>query len=119
MHKTRRSMWSESSVQQTLPWPPLVGSYDRPMDTQPRMHFFPLWARCANAQRSSHTAQGGRESRHDPESGGGMLPVGFKAAGDLSLVCGHQVSHPKLAPGFGSGRLPPLFGQSSTLPSSA
>ena len=24
-----------------------------------------------------------------------MLPVGFKAAGDLTLVCGHQESQPK------------------------
>ena len=38
-------------------------------------------ARYANAQRSSHTAQDSREFRHDPESGGGMLHVGFKAAG--------------------------------------
>ncbi|OWK07948.1 SFTPD [Cervus elaphus hippelaphus] len=55
------------------------------------MHFFPLWARCANAQKRSHTAEGSRESRHDPESGGGMLPVGFKAAGDLSLDQGIPV----------------------------
>ena len=93
-----------------------VGSYDKQGDIQPRMHFF---ARYANDQRRSYTDQGGRESTHDPESRGRMLPLMFKAAGDLSLVCGHQVSHPKLAPGFGSGRLPPLFGQSSTLPSSA
>ena len=38
MPKTRRRMWSESSIQQTLPWPTLAGSYDRQMDTQPRMH---------------------------------------------------------------------------------
>ena len=37
-------------------------------------------ARYPNAQRRSCTAQGSRESRHDPESRGGMLPVGFKAA---------------------------------------
>ena len=35
-------MWSESSVQQTLPRPTLVGSYNRQGDMQPRMHFFPL-----------------------------------------------------------------------------
>ena len=52
-------------------------------------------ARGTSAQRSSHTAQGSRESRTDPGSAGGMLPVGFKAAGDLTLVCGHQESQPK------------------------
>ena len=76
-------------------------------------------ARCANAQRRSCTDQGGRESTHDPESRGRKLPLIFKSAGDLSLVCGHQVSHPKHAPGFGSGRLPPLSGQCWILPSSA
>ena len=43
MHGIRRRMWSESSVQQTLPQPTLVGSYNRQGDMQPRMHFFPLW----------------------------------------------------------------------------
>ena len=38
-------------------------------------------ARYANAQRSSHTAQDSREFRHDPESGGGMLPVGSRLLG--------------------------------------
>lgn len=52
-------------------------------------------ARSTSAQRSSCTAQSSRESRTDPERGGGMLPVGFKAAGDLTLVCGHRESHPK------------------------
>lgn len=52
-------------------------------------------ARCTSAQRSSHTAQGSRESRTGPEGRGGMLPVGFKAAGDLTLACGQQASHPK------------------------
>ena len=68
-------------------------------------------ARCPNAQRRSCTAQGSRESRHDPESGGGIMPVGFKAAGDLSLVCGHQVSYPKDVHGSGRNRLPPVSGQ--------
>ena len=86
------------------------------MDTQPRMHFFPHWDRCENAQRRSHTAQDRRESRHDPKSGGGMLPVGFKAAGDLSLVCGHQVSYPKDVPGSGRSRLPSVSGQCWTPP---
>ena len=52
-------------------------------------------ARCTSAQRSNCTAQGSRGSRTGPEGRGGMLPVGFKAAGDVTLVCGHQVSHPK------------------------
>ena len=38
-------------------------------------------ARCANAQRRSCTAQGSRESRHDPESGGGMLLWGSRLLG--------------------------------------
>ena len=38
-------------------------------------------ARCASAQRSSCTAQSSRESRTDPESGGGMLPVGSRLLG--------------------------------------
>ena len=72
-------------------------------------------AKCPNAQRRSCTAQGSRESRHDPESGGRMLPVGFKAAGNQSLVCGHQVSYPKDVPGSGRNRLPPVSGQCWTL----
>ena len=52
-------MWSESSLQQTLPWPTLVGSYDRQMDTQLRMHFFPLWDRCVNAQRRATQPRAG------------------------------------------------------------
>ena len=71
-------------------------------------------ARYANAQRRSCTAQGSRESRHGPESEGGMMPVGFKAAGHLSLLCGHQVSYPKDVPGSGRNRLPPVSGQSWT-----
>ena len=67
-------------------------------------------ARCANAQRRSCTVHSSRESRHDPESRGGMLLVWFKAAGDLSLVCGHQVSYSKDVPGSGRNRLPPVSG---------
>ena len=40
-----------------------------------------------------------------------MLHVGFKAAGDMSLVCGHQVSLPKHACRSGRSRLPPVSGQ--------
>ena len=35
---------------------------------------------CENIQRRSCTVQSSRESRHDPEIQGGMMPVGFKAA---------------------------------------
>ena len=73
-------------------------------------------ARYANAQRSSHTAQGSRESIPDHGNGAGMLHVGFKAAGDLSLVCGLQVSLPKHAPRSGRSRLPPVSGQCWTPP---
>ena len=72
-------------------------------------------AMCANVQRSSCTVHSSRESRHGPESEGGMMPVGFKAAGDLSLLCGHQVSYPKDVPGSGRNRLPPVSGQCWTL----
>ena len=46
----------------------------------------------------------------------GMLHVVFKAAGDLSLVCDHQVSLPKHAPRSGRSRLPPASGQFGTPP---
>lgn len=95
-----------SSVQTSLQllW---ADSYDRKGDTQPRMHFFLCGARYANAQRSSHTAQDSREFRHDPESGGGMLMWGSRLL-VLTLVCGHQVSHPKDALKSGRSRLPPI-----------
>ena len=73
-------------------------------------------ARGTSAQRSSHTAQGSRESIPGHGGGAGMLHVGFKAAGDLSLVRGHQVSLPKHAPRSGRSRLPPVSGQFWTPP---
>ena len=98
---------SSAELHSSLLW---ADSYDRKGDTQPRMHFFPLWGQVCKCQRRSCTVHSSRESRHDPESGGGMIPVGFKSAEDLSLVCGHQVSCPKDVPGSGRNRLPPVSG---------